>query len=96
MKRADYVKLQASILKKLCDQRDKKTKCRLMESTSKKAKKIDVDLNWLGMQIEQTKERIAFALSFLSPEDARKEYFPSEFHRYPGIREELEGLNFED
>lgn len=59
-------------------------------------KKIDVDLNWLGMQIEQTKERIAFALSFLSPEDARKEYFPSEFHRYPGIREELEGLNFED
>lgn len=96
MKRAEYVKQQAVILKRLCDQRDKKTRCRLMESTSKKAKKIDVDLNWLGMQIDQTKERIAFGLGFLSPEDVRKEYFPSEFHRYPGIREELERLNFED
>lgn len=96
MKRADYIKQQAIILKRLCDQRDKKTRCRLMESTSKKANKIDVDLNWLGMQIDQTKERIAFGLGFLSPEDARKEYFPSEFHRYPGIKEELERLNFED
>lgn len=96
MKRADYIKQQAIILKRLCDQRDKKTRYRLMESTSKKAKKIDVDLNWLGMQIEQTKERIAFGLGFLSSEDVRKEYFPSEFHRYPGIREELERLNFED
>ena len=30
MKRVDYIKQQASILKRLCDQRDKKRGCDLM------------------------------------------------------------------
>jgi len=39
MKRADYVKLQASILKKLCDQRKKKQNAVLWNQRLKKQRK---------------------------------------------------------
>lgn len=96
MKRADYIKQQATILKRLCDQRDKKQGCDLMQLSPKQAQKRSADLNFLGMNIEKTKERIAFGLGLLLPEDARKEYCPSYFHRYDGIGAELEKIKFDD
>lgn len=96
MKRADYIKQQAIILKRLSDQRDKKAGIDLMELSPKKAQQHSVDLSWLGMNIEQTKERIAFGLGLLLPENARKEYQPSAFYRYKGIGEELSKLKFDD
>ena len=48
------------------------------------------------MDIERTKERLAFGLGLLLPEDAQKEYRPSSFHRYDGIGAELEKIRFED
>lgn len=96
MKRADYIKLQAVILKRLCDQRDKKSGTDLMKLSPKQAQKHSADLNWLGMDIERTKERLAFGLGLLLPENARKEYRPSGFHVYNGIGEELSRIKFED
>ena len=96
MKRVDYIKQQASILKRLCDQRDKKRGCDLMQLSPKQAQRRSSDLNFLGMDIERTKERLAFGLGLLLPEDARKEYRPSSFHRYDGIGAELEKIRFED
>lgn len=96
MKRADYIKQQATILKRLCDQRDKKRGCDLMQLSPKQAQKRSADLNFLGMDIERTKERLAFGLGLLLPEDARKEYRPSSFHRYDGIGKELEKTKFDD
>lgn len=96
MKRVDYIKQQASILKRLCDQRDKKRGCDLMQLSPKQAQRRSSDLNFLGMDIERTKERLAFGLGLLLPEDARKEYRPSSFHRYDGIGAELDKTKFED
>lgn len=48
------------------------------------------------MDIERTKERLAFGLGLLLPEDARKEYRPSSFHWYDGIGAELDKTKFED
>lgn len=96
MKRADYIKQQATILKRLCDQRDKKRGCDLLQLSPKQAQKRSADLNFLGMDIEKTKERLAFGLGLLQPEDTRKEYHPSFFHRYDGIKAELEKIEFED
>lgn len=96
MKRADYIKQQAVILKRLCDQRDKKSGTDLMQLSPKKAQQHSADLNWLGMNIEQTKERIAFGLGLLLPENARKEYQLSAFHRYDGITNELSKIKFDD
>ena len=96
MKRADYIKQQATILKCLCDQRDKKSRSDSTELSSKQAQKRGAALNFLGMNIEQTKERIAFGLGLLLPENARKEYRPSSFHRYDGVGVELARTKFED
>lgn len=96
MKRADYIKEQAAILKRLCDQREKKSRSDSTGLSPKQAQKRGADLNYLGMNIEQTKERIAFGLGLLVPENARKEYRPSSFHRYDGIGSELERMKFED
>lgn len=96
MKRANYIKQQATILKRLCDQRDRKRCCDLMQLSPKQAQKRSADLNFLGMDIERTKERLAFGLGLLLPENAREEYRPSSFHRYDGIGVELDKTDFED
>lgn len=96
MKRHDYIKSQAAVLKRLCDKRDKVSARYLKgELTQKMYQNLSAELNFTGMEIEKTKERIAFALGYLIPENAIEEYRPSEFHRYKGVREELEKLKFE-
>ena len=95
MKRQDYVLEQAKIYKKLCDQRDKKSAINLFDLTPKAAQKLSVDQNWRGMDIEKTKERMAFALGFLAPNECREYYEPSGWHKYKGIEQELEHLAFE-
>jgi len=57
--------------------------------------KLDAELNWVGMQIGQTEERLAFALGYLLPHEAREEWHPSGWHSYKGIREELEKTELE-
>lgn len=96
MKCQDYIKLHALELKKLCDKRERLNARYFQEETaSNRSKKISIELSFLGMYISMEKERLAFALGYLSPQEATKEYCVSEFHRYEGIRSELEKTTFD-
>ncbi|TAN17214.1 MAG: hypothetical protein EPN37_07105 [Chitinophagaceae bacterium] len=96
MKRQDYVKHHAIELKKMCDKRDKLHEKTISgELSYSQFQKVSAELNFLSMHIEQTKERIAFGLGYLIPENTISEYRPSGFHRYDGIRRELERTKFD-
>jgi hypothetical protein len=96
MKRHDYIKTHAAILKRDCDKRDKlSARYTSGDLTHKATQKLNAELNFLGMNIAQTEERLAFALGLLLPERAREEYRPSPFHTYKGIRQELERTKFD-
>lgn len=96
MKRHEYIKKHAAELYRLCEKRSKLSKNYLDgDHTPKRKQAMNNDLNWLGMQIAQEEERLAFALGKLLPENAQSEYRPSSFHRYEGIRKELETTKFE-
>lgn len=96
MKRQDYIKNQAVELKKLFDKREKFSKRYTDGDLShKQAQKMNAELNFLGMDISKTEERLAFALGLLRPENAQKEYRPSAFHVYSGIQAELEKIKFD-
>lgn len=96
MKRQDYIKKQASELKRLVDKQEKMNiRYCSGDLTHNAMQKLNADMNWTGMYISQTEERLAFALGLLLPENARVEYQPSGFHRYDGIRKELEKIKFD-
>lgn len=96
MKRHEYIKKQAAELDRLCKKREKMSARRSSDNTSvKMVQNLEAELNWLGMQIGQTEERILFALGRLTLEDVREEWRPSAWHRYDGIRFELEKLKFD-
>lgn len=95
MKRYEYIKKQATELFDLCKKRDKLHERTMQDLTPKAAQKLSSELNWLGMHIDQTKERIGFAMGFLNIEDLRSEYRPSSFHKYDGIRKEMENLKLD-
>lgn len=97
MKKYEYIKRHASELYRLCEKRKKiSNRYTSGECTHKQMQKLNAELNWLGMEINKTEERILFALGRLLPEDAQSEYNPSPFHKYEGIRKELEKLKFDN
>jgi len=96
MKRQDYIKNQAVRLKQLIDKRDKLSdRYTSGDLTHKQTQRLSAEMNFLGMEIAQTEERLAFALGYLLPENAKEEYRLSGFHVYKGIRAELERTKFE-
>lgn len=96
MKRHDYIKQHAVELKKQCDKRQRLSdRYTSGDLTHKATQKLNAELNWLGMEIQKTEERLAFALGRMLPEEATKEFNPSSFHRYEGIQGELERIKFE-
>lgn len=96
MKRQDYIKNHAINLKRACDKREKLShRYTSGDLTHTQTQKINAELNFLGMEINQTEERIAFALGLLLPENARQEYRPSPFHVYKGIGDELRKTKFD-
>lgn len=96
MTREEYIKYHATELKKLADKRKRLSERYTHKDTShKQVQRLNAELNWVGMYIEQTEERLSFALGRLLPENAIAEYRPSGFHVYPGIRKELEKTKFD-
>ncbi|HYG84548.1 MAG TPA: hypothetical protein VD907_06770 [Verrucomicrobiae bacterium] len=95
MKRYTYIKKQADELFRLNEKMEKLSDRYQSENTSQKQiQKINAEMNWLGMQIGQTEERIAFGLGLIQPEQVQKEWNPSGWHRYAGIEEELKRVEF--
>ncbi len=96
MKRQDYIRQQAATYKSLCDKRDKLSKrCIEEDMTPKKRQSIGAELDFLGMNIGQTEERLKFALGAITPEQCRIQWQVSAFHVYDGIRCELERIKFD-
>lgn len=96
MKRHDYIKKHANELHRLIMKRLKVSDRMLRGDLSpKQYQKLDAELSWLFMWIGQTEERLAFALGYLLPHEAREEWHPSGWHSYKGIREELEKTEFD-
>ena len=96
MKRQDYIKLHALELKKLCDKRDRLNAfCLCADFPVKKAAKISADLNFVNMHISMENERLAFALGYLQPKEALREYCVCGFQRYAGIQDELAATKFD-
>lgn len=96
MRKSEYIKKHANELHRLHMKRLKVSDRILKGDLSpKQFLKLDAELNWIGMQIGQTEERLAFALGYLLPHEAREEWHPSGWHSYKGIREELEKTELE-
>ena len=97
MKRQDYIKQHAAEYKRLCDRRDKLNEESMKSGlTKKRYQAIVARLNWTCMYIAQEEERLLFALGRLKPENARIEYQPGHFQRYPGIADELKSTEFDN
>lgn len=95
MKREDYIKI---IAKKLSDNRkkiDKLSDKDFSQMTQKQIGNNQANLDWECMNRSMNEERLRFALGDLKPEDCRDYYGPSAFHKYKGIREELEKLKLD-
>lgn len=95
MKRQDYIKLQSVELKKSMDKSDKLRDKWLICNDLKESKKLSNELNYLNMSIEKTKERIGFALGYISADEVQSEFCLDAMHVYPGIKEELLNLKFD-
>lgn len=96
MERIEYAATHMKILSRLAKRREK---IRLaLENdgslTDRKISSLRADLTLISMHIEQEKERIGYALGYLSLNDLREEWQPTGFHTYRGLRMELEGLPF--
>lgn len=95
MKREDYIFAQAKALRTDMRKRRKQVEKLQSDVTLNQRRKITADINWLSMEIGQTEERLKFALGCINLNDVRKEWHPSGFHTYPGIKNELEKIVFE-
>ncbi len=97
MTKEDYILIQARELSKLAKKR-KKLSDRSMDTsgmTQKAIQKLHTDMNWEGMNYSMTEERLGFALGHLTLDDLRDTYEPSAWHKYKGIRGEMERLKFD-
>jgi len=95
MTREEYILLQAKELVRLSKKRQKLSLVDYSEVTPKRAQAISTDLNWLGMHYSQCEEKLGYALGLLRLEDIRDYYEPSGFHKYDGVKKELERLKFD-
>lgn len=96
MTKSQYIRKHAIELDKLSKRMRKLSDRYRDPSTSKsQVEKLNAEMNWVGMHIGQTEERIAFALGYLLPEEAQEFWEPSGWHTYPGIRKELERVKFD-
>lgn len=96
MTREDYILNQARELKKLTSKMKKMSARYLDDNTSQKARQnLNADMNWCGMYIGQTEERLKYALGVLLPENAQETWEPSGWHSYKGIGDELSKTKFE-
>lgn len=97
--RLDYaynsIKLMRALQKKFA-KLSEKSQLPLTEMTPKRRDKLNADMNWNRMYYEQEKERLGYALGFLTLSQIQDYYEPSGFHKYKGVREELEKITFKN
>lgn len=94
IKREDYIK---AIAKNLADNRKRIDTLKAKDTsamTQGARGKHEASLNWEFMAKSMNEERLKFALGCVKLEDLRDYYEPSPFHKYNGVRVEMEKLQF--
>lgn len=92
IKRENYIKSIASALaanRKRIDALHSKDTSRM---TRNAYEKHEASLNWEHMSKSMNEERLGFALGFLKLEELREFYEPSGWHKYKGVKDEMEKL----
>jgi len=97
MTREEYILHQARELNKSAKKRKKllERSYDTSQMTQNAVKKLYAEMNWEGMHYSKIEERLGFAMGYLKLEDLRDSYEPSGWHKYPGIRKEMEKLIFD-
>jgi len=96
MTKEEYILNEAKNLKRSAQKRKK-----LLEKsynttgmTPKAIQRLHAEMNWEAMHYAMTEERIGFALGRITLDELRDSYEPSGWHKYNGIRGEMEKLKF--
>ena len=95
MTKYEYIKTHANELYKSSKKRDKINERLNADNSYKQTQKLHAELSWICMEIQKNEERLGFALGLISLENLRKEYSPSGWHTYKGLKGELENLKFD-
>jgi hypothetical protein len=66
----------------------------LRNMTQSQRSKHEANLNWECMIKSKNEERLGFALGHLKLSELRSFYEPSSFHKYDGIKGEMEQIKF--
>jgi len=97
MTKEEYILIQAKELNKTAKKRKKllEKSYDTSQMTQNAIQKLYANMTWEAMEYEKTRERIAFASGGLSLNELRDFYEPSGWHKYEGIRKEMEKLKFD-
>ena len=95
MIREEYIKIQAVELLKATKKIKRINESLQNDNTYNRIQKLHAELSWACMEKGQTEERLRFALGDLLIDSVRDFWEPSGWHKYNGIRKELEMLKFD-
>ena len=97
MTREEYILIQAKELNKIAKKRKKLSERShdTTQMTQGAIQKLHTNMNWEGMNYSMTEERLGFATGHLNLDELRDFYEPSAWHKYKGIRGEMEMLKFD-
>ena len=63
--------------------------------TTKAIQKLHKEMGWEAMHYAMTEERIGFVLGRITIDELRDSYEPSGWHKYDGIKGEMQNLKFD-
>jgi hypothetical protein len=66
----------------------------LRNMTQSQRSKHEASLNWEFMFKSKNEERLGYALGYLKISDLRSFYEPSSYHKYDGVKSEMENIKF--
>lgn len=98
MTKEEYILIQAKQLNASAKKRKKllEKSYDTSQMTQKATEKLYNDMNWEAMSYGMTEERLMFALGCKTLDELRDFYEPSGWHKYKGIRAEMEKLKFDE
>lgn len=94
VKREQYIKQVAGTLfdnRKRIDALQSKD---LRNMTQSQRQKHEANLNWECMSKSKNEERLGFALGHLKLSELRDFYEPSSYHKYDGVKSEMQNIKF--
>ena len=97
MTKEEYILIEAKNLKRSAKKRKKLLEKSYDTSsmTPRAIQKLHADMSWEGMHYAMTEERLGYALGRITLDELKDYYEPSGWHKYNGVKSEMEKLKFE-